>query len=84
MKFYFKYLNEILFDWTYRAALHLAIAKGKKEIVELLLNHHKIDVNLKSILIFVFLYNFNSNFLTQFEIKLINKIQNYFLYTIPN
>lgn len=56
----------------YRTPLHLAIEKGHKEIVQLLMDSPKIDVQVKSVFILnKFLYHSKSN-------KIFNTISNHF------
>lgn len=42
----------------YRTPLHIAVEKGKSEIVKLLLTRKELDVNIKSILNIIILMQF--------------------------
>ena len=57
-------------------ALYLAVEKGNIEIVKLLLNNDKLDINLGYIF-HNFLYNFKSYLSITFKIISLNKIQNH-------
>lgn len=66
------YFNSILYHFCneiskyfQKVPLHIACEKGNFKIVQLLLFRHDIDVNIKSILKHIFLYNY---------IQFVNKI----------
>lgn len=48
MKLYFIFINEICCCFFNKAALHLAVEEGNKEIVKLLLSNKKINLNSKN------------------------------------
>ena len=58
-----------------KALLHIAVEKENTEIVKLLLNNPQIDVNIKYIFNYLFLFNSNSNFLITFKSTSFNSIQ---------
>lgn len=61
------FFHEIQFNYYYETALFIAIKKKNKEMVKLLLNHPKIDINVK--LICHTLFSLSSHFLNSIVFK---------------
>lgn len=60
MKFFIFLFYDIFFNIKfYKTALTIAIERGNKEIVDLLLKHPNIDIYLELIYILIFSSNFN-------------------------
>lgn len=64
MKFFIYLFYDIFFNIKfYITALTIAIERGNKEIVDLLLKHPNIDIYLELIYILIFSSNFNQHIL---------------------
>lgn len=70
--YFYGILNDYFIQFSFKkyntTALHIAVSKGNVEIVQLLLGHSGIDVNIKSILKLIFWISF--------KIKDFNSISN--------
>lgn len=58
MKLPFIFIWNFYFVFINKTPLHIAIEKGDANVVKFLLKNKFIDVNLKSILIYIFSYSF--------------------------
>lgn len=76
MKLIIIFLIKLKFIYIKKAAIHIAVEKGNTEIISLLLNHQNVDVNERTILIFlidyiskIFIFNYVKNSLILITFK---------------
>lgn len=68
------WLNKILFYFGYKTPLYLAVEQGCIDIVNILVNYRKIDVNIGLILNHIFVWNLHIRLLNVIFMNQFNKI----------